>query len=382
MKATPTSVHDLVDLRKTLHRTPELSGQEIKTAACIRAFVARYRPDKMIEHLGGTGLACIYEYGQGGPTVVFRCELDALPIQETNGFSHASLVKGVSHKCGHDGHMCMVAGLAPWLQQQSFGQGRIVLLFQPSEETGQGAQAVTSDPRFVELQPNFVFALHNIPGEPLHSIQIMDQRFSAEVISFLLRLVGKESHASSPELGNNPAQPLATIVDRLSRYEENDPHSRQFSLLTPIHIRMGEVAYGISPGEAELHYTLRAWDSAVLEQTKVRTISTIEQICRDYGVHHQIHWLEYFPSSPNDPESNRLVEDAAQELGLTVMHPAHPFRFGEDFGWYSRQWPCAMFGIGAGTSASALHAADYDFPDELLSTGISLFQQIILKIFL
>ena len=164
----------LPNLRKELHRYPDLSGQEEQTARRIEAFLEAYAPAQLIRQLGGHGLAAVYEFGDSGPGVLIRCELDALPIHEANDFEYRSQAPGVSHKCGHDGHMTMVAGLAAWLQGQQFTAGRVVLLFQPAEETGQGAAAVLEEERFQLLPIDYAFALHNIPGEPLHTVLLME----------------------------------------------------------------------------------------------------------------------------------------------------------------------------------------------------------------
>jgi len=155
----------LQNLRKNLHRHPELSGAEEQTAKRIQDFLLENsKPTDLITRLGGTGVAAVYEFGKDGSGVLNRCELDALPILEQNTFEHRSQTPGVSHKCGHDGHMAMVAGLASWLDKQQFPAGRVVLLFQPAEETGQGAAALLEDQRMLKLSIDYAFALHNIPG--------------------------------------------------------------------------------------------------------------------------------------------------------------------------------------------------------------------------
>src|SRR5690606_35881140 len=102
------------------------------------------------------------------PTILIRCELDALPIKETNDFEYRSVERNISHKCGHDGHMAIVAGLAAVLGKNRPKKGRVVLLFQPAEENGAGAVQVLKDKKFKKITPDYVFALHNLPGYPLH----------------------------------------------------------------------------------------------------------------------------------------------------------------------------------------------------------------------
>ncbi|WP_197678594.1 M20/M25/M40 family metallo-hydrolase [Maribacter dokdonensis] len=165
-------IDTLVLLRKQLHENPELSGKEHETANRIVEFVKSFIPTQIIEGVGGTGVGVVYQFAESGPTVVIRCELDALPIVEENTFNYRSKNSGVSHKCGHDGHMTIVAGLAPWLKEATFKRGKVVLLFQPAEETGKGAANVIEDSRFKNLTIDYVFALHNLPGSKKHSITV------------------------------------------------------------------------------------------------------------------------------------------------------------------------------------------------------------------
>ncbi len=372
---------EVLNLRKKLHQYPELSGKEKNTATTIAAFIQQHNPTTVLQNFGNHGLAAIYDYGSTGPTIVIRCELDALPIEELNTFEHRSRIKGVSHKCGHDGHMAIVSGLIFWLKQQTFSSGKIVLLFQPAEETGKGAYKVVTDTRFKELQPDYIFALHNIPGESLHTIIPIQGNFSPAVQSLAIYLKGKESHASEPENGINPASSISLIIDELNKLNVTDTSTENFTLITPIYINMGKQAYGISAGEGELHYTLRCWTDDNLQILKKTINNRLLRITTDHYIEYEIAWFDYFPASVNDASCNEFISLAANQLNLTTKIKETPFKFGEDFGWFSKYYKTAMFGIGSGIASPALHHAEYDFPDELLETGIDIFSKIIELIF-
>ena len=156
-------IQELIKLRQSLHQHPELSGEEIQTVKRIKEFIKDTHPKKVLHNLGGTSFCAIYEFSDSGPVIGIRCELDALPIEEKNDFGHKSIFSGTSHKCGHDGHMAIIAGLAQWIKRQNFSYGKVVLIFQSSEETGKGALEVLSDPRFNKIDLDYVFAIHNIP---------------------------------------------------------------------------------------------------------------------------------------------------------------------------------------------------------------------------
>ncbi len=368
---------ELTELRKELHKHPELSGQEFETAKRIRQFIEKHHPTQIIENIGGAGLAAVYDFPEPGPVVTIRCELDALPIQEENQFAHRSANKGISHKCGHDGHMAIVAGLIFWIKEQVFNSGKIILLFQPAEENGKGAERVINDKNFQALETDYIFALHNIPQEPLGTIIIMEAGFSAEVQSFIVTLKGKASHAAEPEKGINPSTGLADLIIAISKLNNSNPHDDNFAILTPVHMTMGQKTYGISPSHAELHYTIRTWGAKQMDQLKIEILNTIKTSCANHQLAHELKWLEYFPASKNNRAGNEQVTKAAKENNFEIKERPYPFKFGEDFGWYTKEYDCAMFGLGAGMATPALHNADYDFPDEILGTGISMFARII-----
>jgi amidohydrolase len=161
---TNTDIIELVAFRRQLHRQPELSGQEQETAAMILSALKALSPTGLVTGLGGHGVAAVFDSGKTGPTVLFRAELDALPIVEESGVAWTSLVPGTAHLCGHDGHMAMLVGLGRLLHRQPIESGRVVLMFQPAEENGSGARAVVADPHFADIAPDWAFAIHNEPG--------------------------------------------------------------------------------------------------------------------------------------------------------------------------------------------------------------------------
>ena len=370
----------LINLRHELHRLPELSQQEKKTALRIKSFVAEYNPTEIITGIGGEGIVVIYNYNIDGPTIAIRCELDALPIVEENQFSYRSEVEGVSHKCGHDGHMAIVAGLCKWLENQEMESGRVVLIFQPSEENGKGAHQMLQDKRFTKLDIDYMFALHNIPGQKMHSIITMEQGFSAEVQSFSVKLTGHESHAAEPENGINPALGISELVARLDQLNLPDPCAANYTVLTPVYINMGEKSYGISPAEGEAHYTIRTWSTLYMDRLQGQIIEVIEEIGKTQKLDFKIDWFEHFPAAENNSVCNTIIRDAVKESDFDLIERPYPFKFGEDFGWFSKEYKAGMFGLGAGVDTPALHSRTYDFPDELIETGVAVFKEIIIKV--
>jgi amidohydrolase len=366
----------LVKLRKVLHKHPELSGYETETAKRIAGFVGSYKPTKFIEGIGGTGVAAVYSYFDNGPTVLVRCELDALPIQEINTFDYQSEVENVSHKCGHDGHMVMVAGVAAHYSKNRPKVGKVVLLFQPAEENGEGAKAILEDPKFEEIRPDYVVALHNLPGYPMHQVVCRPNSFTASVQSIIIKLHGKTSHAGEPDMGINPALAIAEILKKTDALQVPRDQA-DFKQITPIQIEMGEEAYGISAGYGEVKLTIRTWDSETMDVLAADCEKIAKRIGKNYKLKVEIDWTQFFSANQNDAEMVNIIREAAEYNKLEYIEKEEPFRWGEDFGLFTEQFKGAMFGMGSGEKTPALHNPDYDFPDEIIPTGVRMFTTII-----
>lgn len=369
----------LTSLRKELHRFPELSGKEFETAQRIVNFLTPFEPTKIISELGTTGVAAVYDYNDPETTIMIRCELDALPIQEVNTFEYRSVTDSVSHKCGHDGHMVIVAGLAEWLQEAPLENARIVLLFQPAEETGEGAPGILADESFEQIIPDFIFALHNLPGFPMHQIVTTGSEFTSTVQSVSISLHGKESHAAEPENGLNPALALAELINSYNDIVVNDINSEDFALITPVYSSMGSKDYGVSPADGELHLTIRTWTPDEMNALMKKIEPIAQDVALKHSLKHEMLWFDYFSATKNDPFCNTIIKESAKERGFQLNQREHPFKFGEDFGVFTQRYPGAMFGLGSGEETPALHNPDYDFPDEIIETGIAMFREIILK---
>jgi amidohydrolase len=381
----------LEDVRRALHRRPEVSGCEERTSQTIAAALRRLGPDRLWTALGsddgvspGFGVAAAFDGGMSGPTVLFRAELDALPIQEVDGREHGSEVPGVAHLCGHDGHMTILLGLARQLANERPARGRVVLLFQPAEETGAGARAVVRDPRFKEIQPDHAFALHNLPGSPLGHVVLREGTFNCASRGFVARLVGRTSHAAHPEDGQSPAAGMCDLAMATAKLHEDESlakpalgHDPGLTLSTLIHARLGEVAFGTAPGEAFVMATLRAEHDAQMERLSELAQRTAERVAASHGLGLETRWQDEFAACVNSSDACERIIAAAKLEGVHVSPLASPFRWSEDFGALRECGASlAMFGLGAGEAHPQLHAPDYDFPDALIERGVSLFSRI------
>jgi amidohydrolase len=373
-------LHKLKNLRYALHQKPELSGREATTEQTIESFLADTRPTHTIRKLGGNGIAFLYDSEVPGPRLGFRCELDALPIQESNNWMHRSRVPGVSHKCGHDGHMAITAGIGHWLKENPVNKGSILLLFQPAEETGEGAAAIVQDPRWEEMKPDWLFGLHNIPGYPQGEIMLKNGPFCAASKGLLLKMKGITSHAAEPEKGKNPSAALARIMLALEELPQQALNWNDLVLLTPVYARMGDKAFGTSAGYAEYGATLRAFQEEDMALLCREAEAIIARNCHNQQLPFELSYQEVFPATLNQPQGNTYVREAARAADLSLRELNIPFRWSEDFGWYGSSCPSVFFGLGAGKEQPALHHPDYDFPDAIIKPGLAVFVSLIRQI--
>lgn len=365
---------ELQELRRYLHQNPEVSWQEFKTAEYIIGYYKEnFQPDDIIR-LGGHGIAFIFNGKEDGKTVLVRTELDALPIQEINDFDHKSNTEGVSHKCGHDGHMTMVAGVAKHFAKNSPEKGRIVLLYQPAEETGNGAKAVFEDPEFEKIKPDMAFSLHNVPGYDMHQIRCKTGSFTPAVKSMIITLGGVTAHAAKPETGINPALAIADIIKANDRINTSSPDG---CVSTLVHTVIGEKAYGISAGYGEVHVTMRGRSNEDLQMIWDELTEDAKKAAKENKLEINFDYTEEFMANMNDDEATEMVRKAAKDCGFEYVEMDVPNPWGEDFGYISSNIKGVMFGLGSGISNPDLHNPDYDFPDEIINTGKSMFVHLI-----
>lgn len=368
-------MEELIRLRHELHRNPELSGQEKATAKRLRFFLSRYRPDELYSNVAGEGMVAVFNGKESGPSVLFRCDMDALPITEVNNVPYKSNVPGVSHVCGHDGHMSIITGLAVRFSEQPLSHGRVILLYQPSEENGEGAKKSIERLEELNLLPSYALALHNLPKYPRGSIIMGKYTFSAASKGLIIHLTGKNSHAAYPERGLNPAEAVAEIVKMLLTLKESS-NFKDFVLVTIIHINAGDVAFGTSAGSAVIMATLRAFDDDDMAILSENAVSQSAQIAEKHGLGVSISFADDYPASVCDSELTHLLEDVGKSQHREVIYLEQPNRWSEDFAHFSACCPSIIYGLGSGEDQPDIHSPEYDFPDEIIPDGVEIMETL------
>ncbi|HNP34268.1 MAG TPA: amidohydrolase [Woeseiaceae bacterium] len=376
---------DIVTFRKALHAQPELSERETETSKAIVGRLTIAGPDAIIDRLGTmkTGICAVFDSGKPGPTVLIRAELDALPIQESNTFEHRSRTEGVSHKCGHDGHMATLLAVAESLRDDPLASGRAYLLFQPAEETGTGAAAVIADARFQALTPpDFVYAFHNVPKYPLGRVLVRDGLFAQGSVGFIVKFSGRTSHSSYPEDGINPSlavTELVTAVNSLAGGLAGQVAAPVLGTISYAQLGVAEKGpnFGTTPGEASVMGVVRAHRSEDLLLVRAHLAALTESLASASGLEHELSWHEAFAATTSNPQCVKIIERAAAKAAMTVERLDQAFRWSEDFGYFTDAYDGAFFGLGSGIEQPQLHDDGFDYPDELIEIGAKLYRAII-----
>lgn len=369
----PNGALSLVELRHQLHRIAERSNEEERTAALVASQLSATGPDQVVERLGGYGVLAVYDGVAPGPTVLVRSDMDALPIAEHLRIEHGSLDADTSHKCGHDGHMASLVGVARALGSSRPPRGRVVVLFQPAEETGEGAARVLADERFEPYLPDCAIAVHNLPGRPLGEVVVREGPFASASQGMIVELTGVSAHAAEPHTGISPVAAAATIAQSIQAAPQRAAALDECVQATVVGLQVGGPAFGTSPADGKVMATLRAHTEASMRKLTDYCEKLARGIADAHGLRSEISWTDVFPATHNAPAVARTIARAAEDAGFSVRRPDAPFPWSEDFGHFTSRVPGALIGLGSGEHQPALHHSDYDFPDELIELGTRLF---------
>jgi amidohydrolase len=371
-------IRELVAVRRELHRYPELSGEERETAQRICQMLEPTKPDKILTGLGGHGVAAIYDSGESGPTILFRSELDALPIHELGVAEHRSTVPGKAHLCGHDGHSTILLGLGRVLSRARPPRGRVILMFQPAEEDGAGAAAVIADPRYCEIKPDWAFSLHNLPEVEFGVGRLGPGPANCASRGMEIRLAGSTAHASRPGDGRSPMKAISELMPALEACGSGGPLGPGFSMVTITHASMGAPAYGVAPGDAKVFATLRTVADHDMDALMEKAESLVRDIATRHGLAFAQDYSEIFLACTNDRDAANLLLRGMKSAGVQHEPQLLPLLGSEDFGQFGVDGvKSAMVFLGSGPDWPQLHTPTYDFREDLIPIGIRVFSETL-----
>jgi amidohydrolase len=357
------ALDQLLEIRRHLHAHPELSGAEHHTAALVAGELRRLGW-RVQEGVGRTGV--VAELGAiNGPAIGLRVDMDALPIEECTGLSFASTSPGLMHACGHDIHTAVGLGvamlLAPLAEQLS---GTVRLIFQPAEETAEGARWMLAAGAIAGLKA--LLGLHVFPSIAVGSIGLRHGALTAAAAELELEVLGEAGHGARPHQAVDAIWIAARLISGLQ-----EAISRRLDALQPVVLSFGRIeggrAFNVIADRVRLLGTLRCLDCQLYEQLPEWVESTAQAICAAYGGKVKLVWRGIAPPVQNDPQLTDLLEGiAVEQLGRDqVLELAQPSLGAEDFAHYLNHLPGCMFRLGvAGLDGCApLHHGGFN-PDE------------------
>lgn len=362
----------IIELRHELHENPELSNEEEQTRQRLMKFIRENTTLSVVDR-GHWFYAVYISPKAAAEPIAFRADFDALPIPELCEIPYASKVPGVAHKCGHDGHSAALAGLA--LEVSRTGADRdIYFIFQHAEEIGAGGEEAAG--LIEEKKIAGVYAYHNISGYPEKSIVVREGVAQCASGGLTIEFEGKTSHASEPENGKNPALAVAQTIQTM--YDLLDSACFEGLVLgTVVHVQVGSKKFGISAGKGEVSMTLRAVYEKELNLLESRMRECASELAAKEGLQVKFAVSDPFPETVCHAENVEIIRSVAKEMELEVIELAEPIRGSEDFGYYTKKCPGAMFHVGNGTDYAALHTGEYDFNDRRLETVVDMFAGIL-----
>ena len=355
------------EIRRTLHRWPEPAYKEQKTAALVAEELDRLDIPYQQGLAGGTGIrAEITGNGGNGPCVALRADMDALPIVEETGLPFSSVRKGLMHACGHDGHVAILLGAAALLRDMNL-PGRAVLLFQPAEESGNGAAAMVEDGALdgVEL----IFSGHIDTHYPVGSITVDPGLICSYADPFTITIHGRGGHAARPHESVDSVVVASTLVMNLQTLVSRQIDPSHAGVVTVGRLEAGTV-HNVIAEHALLEGTVRSADP----ETRERILQGFERIVQGVAdmcnAEVKLRFFDGLPAVINDHWATAIAEEAARTVvgEKGVISQGRPSLGGEDFSFYLQEIPGCMVRFGGrieGRSVGPAHSARFDFDEEL-----------------
>jgi len=375
-----TLIEWMRDIRRTIHQYPELANQEHRTQGYISEKLKELGIACRTEGLHTGVLATIGPVETGAadaPCVALRADLDALPVDEKTGLAFASKMPGLMHACGHDGHVAMLLGAAAMLRQVEL-PGRVVLLFQPAEESGEGALAMIEDGAFAGVQA--IFAGHIDRHFNVGQIAAESGLICAYTDKFEIRVCGRGGHAARPHETID-----AIVVASLLVMSIQTLVSREINPSYPTVVSVGRFsggsAYNVIAEEAVLEGTIRATHPEI----RAQIIDGLQRMVRAmdglYNAKTTIHFREGLPPVINHPVTARLARKAAKKVvgPEGVVKQRHPSLGGEDFAYFLQKVPGCLVRFGAGHPErpnTPAHSPYFDFDEGVLPIGAAYLAQV------
>lgn len=364
----------LIEIRRHIHSHPELSGQEYQTAAFV-AGVLSSNGVHVQEAVGKTGVVGeVQGTGSTDSLLAIRSDMDALPIQERTGLEYASRASGIMHACGHDVHTTVGLGTAMVLSQLADElSGNVRFVFQPAEETAQGASWMVKDGAMDKVRA--ILSLHVFPSIPAGSVGIRYGALTAAADDLEIIIVGESGHGARPHEAIDAIWIAAQVITTLQQ-----AISRTQNPLRPVVLSIGQISGGRAPNVIADQVKLLGTVRSLHPETRANLPKWISQIvahvCDTYGARYEVNYRPGTPGVQNDLFLSQLLQTAAEEAWGSdrVQVLTEPSLGAEDFSLYLEHAPGAMFRLGVGYEDRAinypLHHPQFEVNESAILTGV------------
>ena len=373
---------DMTDWRRDIHAHPELAFEEVRTSDLVAAKLAEWGIE-VHRGIGKTGLVGVLkgrDDGVSGRAIGLRADMDALPMEEENDVPYKSTNPGVFHGCGHDGHTTMLLGAAKYLAETRNFSGTVNFIFQPAEEGAGGGRLMVEEGLFDRFPCDEVYGMHNWPEMPAGQVAVVPGPIMAAADQFDIKITAKGGHAAMPHLCNDPvviaAQMVTAFQSLVSR--QTDPLDAAVISVTQLHVGS---AHNVIAEEAMLAGTVRTFKPATQDMIEAGMERIARGLCDAFGAAVAFDYRRGYPATVNHPaQASFAAQVAAAVVGEgNVVEDRDPVMGAEDFSYMLLERPGAYLWLGqaGGPSACMVHNPRYDFNDEVLPVGASVFATMV-----
>lgn len=368
--------------RHDIHRHPELGFEEHRTAKKVASLLLEWGIETHIQ-IGTTGVVGILKRGTSDRALGIRADMDALAIEELNTFEHCSQHAGKMHACGHDGHTAMLLGAACHLAEKGQFDGTVVFIFQPAEEHGKGAKSMIADGLFERFPVQDVYAIHNFPSVPLNHFIVKKGPVMASEDNFEIVIEGVGHHAAMPHRGVDPIVVASQIVLALQTIVSRRINPSENAVISVTEF-ITDGTVNVVPNKVILKGDTRSFLPEVQQQIKANMQMMAESICAANGIGCQFSYTQVFDSTINTGLESEKAAAVARELvgDDQVSTDFEPPMTSEDFAFMLQAKPgCYVLlgNDGSGPGGCGLHNPNYDFNDDILTTGADFWVALVEK---
>ena len=381
-----TEAASIIAVRRDIHAHPELCFQEQRTADVVAGKLTEWGIE-VHRGMGTTGVVGVIKNGSSQRSIGLRADMDALPVNEANTFAHASKHPGKMHACGHDGHTAMLLAAAQHLAKHKHFDGTVVLIFQPAEEGGGGAREMIKDGLFDKFPVDAVFGLHNWPGMPVGTLAVSPGPVMASSNEFKITIRGKGCHAALPHNGIDPVPIACEMVQAFQTIVSRKLKPIDAGVISVTMIHAGD-ATNVVANSCELQGTVRTFTVEMLDLIERRMQTIAEHVSAAHEASCEFAFVRNYPPTINHVNEAAFTREVLSGIvGADNVLAQEPTMGAEDFSYMLLEKPGAYFFIangegqhremGHGGGPCTLHNPSYDFNDDLIPLGGTVWVRMV-----